>query len=649
MKKTDPLASLSFFVSFTTLLLVGLAIFGFFHSGAIIAVLALGVVLWLGFLIWKKNELEWTKWELLMVALAVVLAIFTMAYQHDLPRGRDDMGLLTAAVQLKESETLSFHDPISYPFHPYRAIAPETFTSQFLPGYTVLLATALQFGDIASTGVVNGILIFLTLLTFYLLGRELHSRYAGFGFVLVFATSYLFFWIPRRTLSENLFILLIWLAAYALVRGYRERSGLWLLLGTIPLAVGLLARVESILFLAAYMVAAGLALYAKRKEFHIRAWQWSLLVPLLAAGYFLWTYTQRFGGTYLADSYGHVLTSETALPLIGAGLVGLFLLFVVATLLQRYHIALRRTAKVLVVSMVLGELVLLLWWLPQQVQLPWSALKTHFVLESFVPYFILPFALIAFVAYLRGSFRPAILWLILFLAPSFIFLWDPLIALDQPWFMRRYYPVLIPLILLLGSVGLAELFKRWKRIAFVSIAFLAILQLVLFHPMIRFKEHQGVGESLEEFAESFGEDDLVLMEPGWAWQQWAYALHYVYGLAILPNLDEMPRATLESLLSQHDAVYIITKSNEQRYPGIPDTAMIYERTFTMNFAELQRTTNINRYLQDNEELDIDFIRWSRLQNPPLTFSTQTEEWMVYRVEDKTILTPASLVKEQQSM
>jgi hypothetical protein len=48
------------------------------------------------------------------------------------------------------------------------------------------------------------------------------------------------------------------------------------------------------------------------------------------------------------------------------------------------------------------------------------------------------------------------------LTMSALYLWNPQIAPDQPWAMRRYVPVVLPLLLVAAMAGLAAL-ARWER------------------------------------------------------------------------------------------------------------------------------------------------------------------------------------------
>ncbi|MFA6512066.1 MAG: hypothetical protein WCV86_03025 [Patescibacteria group bacterium] len=640
MRVFQAIAGLFFLVSLLLLTLIGAAVFGFFSPHVVLGILSAGVIgwaLWVRFFATQHKHIYHVRWDIVALIFAAALALFTALYQHDLPRGRDDMGILTAAVQLTESGSLSFIDPLSAPFHPYREIAPDEYTSQFLPGYTAVLAAGMHFGGIDAGAAVNGILIFLTLLVLYMVGVEAHSRIVGASFMVFFASSYLFFWIPRRTLSENLFIFLIWTAAYALLRAYRERSGTWLLLGTLPLAVGLLTRIEGVLYLGAYAVAALLLAYVRRKDFSFYAPALLWLLPLAASGVLLWRYTAFYGADYLQDSYGHLVTSSTWLPLLGVGIVALFLFFVGATLLQRYHIAARKTAKLFIFVLIAFELFLLFWWLPGQNEISWSILKSHYVLQSFVPYFLLPFAVLALIGYVRGSFHSRLFWVVFFLSPALFFVWDPLIALDQPWYMRRYYPVFIPFLYLAGSIGLVDLLKRSHFIQWGVIGVLVLVQVMIFYPLVTYQDHEGVRAPLEEFAASFPDRALVLMEPGWGWQQWAYALHYVYDIDVLPNLDNLTPEKLDALFASHDDMYVVSTQPETYFLGIPDAALTYERTVTFSYPELESTTNLNTYLNEHEQLDVNFIAWSLQQNPPLTISTVEQEWGVYHLTDTSAL------------
>ena len=88
-----------------------------------------------------------------------------------------------------------------------------------------------------------------------------------------------------------------------------------------------------------------------------------------------------------------------------------------------------------------------------------------------------------------------------------------------------------------------------------------------------FVENDGVTADLESFSANFDEHDLILLQPDWQWQQWSYALHFIYGLDILPNTRGFDRDEFNNLLTDYENIYIISDNEPYSYPYFPDASL----------------------------------------------------------------------------
>ncbi|MBU1177654.1 hypothetical protein KJ903_00375, partial [Patescibacteria group bacterium] len=117
------------FVLFFNLVL-GLAIFGYWRRGLIIALLSLFFMVVIFYLLSKfvirQEKLTISRWAAAILVVITLVAIGAGLFHHDLPPGRDDMGYLAAAIKLTESGSLSFTDPITHPYHPFRQLDVNT-------------------------------------------------------------------------------------------------------------------------------------------------------------------------------------------------------------------------------------------------------------------------------------------------------------------------------------------------------------------------------------------------------------------------------------------------------------------------------------------------------------------------------------------
>ncbi|OGY79226.1 MAG: hypothetical protein A3B74_00010 [Candidatus Kerfeldbacteria bacterium RIFCSPHIGHO2_02_FULL_42_14] len=655
---------LTFFASFS--LLLTLAIYGKFNLQLVFIVLVfflglfvisvvVSAIRYRGFRdIFSREQ----RWEWLVVLLVLGLTVLTGFFSHDLARGRDESGYMAAAIKIAETGSLAFKDESTYPFHPFRLLSgtdDALFTSQFFPGYNVYLATWYLFGGLSALRIANTLILFLSLVSLYYVGKYAYNFWVGVGTILLFSSSYVFFWFPRRTLSENIFLFLLWAGLAFLLRSVRIKNFLSAVCGFVPISLLLLVRVETLPLIVTYCVAVLFILFRYKvvvisKKYMILIGLWSLW-HLSLLGYYLKTY----GQSYFFESYQHLVSLAKPVVL----LIILFLFaFILWSFFRRHRESFgglssmipaffryRFVLRCILIFIFVFSFTAYAIWIQAHEFLPWRDIKMYFVFRALHLYFLTPFLLGGLGAFLYGYLKKE-LWLVIFVvAPFFIFLFDPFIALDQPWFMRRYYPTLVPLLYLLTSLFVVRYFEPLRlgpKIIFV----LVVLQVSLFYPIVTFAEHRGVQRPLAAFAARFGSRDLFLMQPGWDWQQWAYPLHYVYKQDVLPNLDSIDTDTLNRILAQHEQVYVISKTASplfgEIYPGIDNRDLEFAEEFSFRFPAISRTSRITHYVEENDFLDVAFVMRSLRGTPPIKFFEQEERWYIYRLRDGVRLEASAL-------
>lgn len=634
--------------SITLLLLAGYAVFGVFtRQLVLLTVLAWGAayLLTIIFLVRKlKGEkilcLDW--WA---IGLIAGFSLLTFLFYHDLPIGRDDMGYLTAAVNLTQSHSLSFHDIITRPYHPYIPLGEDVFTSQFLFAYYTYLAAWYFFFGIPGFALANGFLLFLLFLGVYTVARRVHSPQAGIFSLLILGTSYTYLWFPRRTLSENLLGVLLWTGVASAVSGVATKSFSRVVMGLLPVSLILLLRGEGIAYVAMYaVVLIGIAVLFRRRGNALSVLRSVplLVFPLLTLILFR-EYTERYGkyvvnyATESAISLADFLFSPTAIVWIG---VSAILLIGVSRALRLFAKTRWKkdwpTFRIAVPLLVLGLTIFILLYrehLITKETIDWREYRMLFVVENFWYYRILPFAAVGILGLMAYRRFPLIAIPILLLLPGFIFVIDPHIAVDQPWFLRRYHGVILPLFMLLAGVSVA-LVARSNRQKVLAGAAILLVNFSVSWTLFFHIDHRGVQPQLESLVREFQPNDLLIMSPGWRWQQWGYAFHYLYGVRALPNWDGFTKSELVQLVHDADNVYILSATKRAIHPLYDDADLVFVRDWPLRYETLQPTTHITNYVDtEKRNLSFDKIRRNQKGTPPRTIIEKREVYSLFRVKE----------------
>jgi hypothetical protein len=103
------------------------------------------------------------------------------------------------------------------------------------------------------------------------------------------------------------------------------------------------------------------------------------------------------------------------------------------------------------------------------------------------------------------------------LSMSSLYLWNSEIAPDQPWAMRRYVPVVLPLVVLAAAFGLRELWRVRRRrlvlrpLVAAAVVFGLVFTAVTTHPMRHVREEYPQLTQLHALCAGIGSDGAVLM------------------------------------------------------------------------------------------------------------------------------------------
>ena len=642
-------------------LTLGFAIFGYFKLNLIIFSLIFvfsTLILYFAFKTFIKEKIKISKFEILIIVIITFITLFNVLFYHDMPRGRDDMGYIAASAKIVETGSLSFDDPLTYPYHPFRNLEGDTFTSRFLPGYSTYLAIFFILFGAQSIFWANALLIFPSLLIIYFIGKELSNRKVGLISVLLMATFYTSFWFPRRTVSENLLMFLLLFGSWLTIYAFKKKKSGYLFLALPIFSFSILVRGEAIGYLVTFLLVLCFGLIKFKKEIKSNL---QFIIP----GSILF-----FTNLYLFKSYGDLYgtgyidyiieNASNALWFIwGLNYLTLFFILLAVIILfiiyylyknQFFIIKESKVNKFRNVIVLLFFLLFViyeifaLYKLGGSEYVKWNFFDNQYVFFSFIKYYLIIYVGIFLYGVYKKYYSKTLYIIIFILSPALIFFKSPHIAPDHPWFMRRFYPVVIPLIIILSSIVLEKIFKDKKKI-YTVVLILTIVNLSISVPIIAFKENQGVGNQLEDLSNDFSQTDLILMEPGWQWQQWGYALHYIYDMNVLPNVDEFKKNDFPELLKKYNKIYIISTKRYNIYPGYEDDNLEYLYEWKLKYSYLKRDAWLTYYIDHNrEELEMTKLKEGLENIPPQEISATEETYYIFEVDDKTTLDVEQLFK-----
>ena len=624
-----------------------LAIFGLFQYWLVFAVLIVAVLYVVVFfvrnLLAKGVSFKKQKIELLVVLVIVIFSLLSGYYHHEWPTGRDDLSYIVAAEELTKSGSLSFSDHLSKPLHGLRNIGGDTYTSQFLPAYNTYLASFRLI--LGQTGLfwANSLLLALSLLALYYLAKNLANRTAGLLAVTLAITSFVFNWFPRRTNTENLSLFLIWLAIWFLVYGWQKKDKNYILLGLIPLSFSILSRIESFAYLFFYLVAILILFKFIRYEWVVpikKVIKWLIwIVTLSTLGLFV-VYNYLYSSKYVWDQICGFFKLDDG-GIYNIVILAAFLVAIVITIIKllKKNYKIKLLEKKLKILWLAGSIVFVGWIVflkYQQMQDSISRLSFKSSYSFFVFEFglLMLFFLLAWLVLKRKNVIDYLIWLICL--PTFVYLLEPYIAYDLPWFLRRYYPIFIPLIIIMTSVFLVKV-RINNKLKVVIILLIILGNICLAVPFLTFVDHQGLSEEVNKLSRRFDSKEDLIVSQYFPHNKIISILHYIYDLNGIHSILDYSEEEIRELVSQYKNIYFIFGENFSEYPYLSDNCQVIE-TISLNFTRLERTNRyITAYLFNNENLSAQILR-NQIYNGkffPPDAEKISEEYYLCLIKDKT--------------
>ena len=406
---------------------------------------------------------------LLVLVLIVVITIYFHSYTIN--AGRDNGGYLNTAIQISNTGHYFFSDNILETIPGFKVLENGLFTYGFLPGYPVYLSffsTNIHYIYIA-----NGILYFFILFYMYSITEKLTSKKNAIIFIVLFSTFYTSLWIIRNTFSEILMSFLIWFSIYLLLTEDSQKKR-WSIL---PIALCTLVRVDAAIYFLSFSF---VYIFINKGDI----WRYrtlSIKIVLVLSIIFLSMFVLLNHGGY---SIGHVneaiynvidLTSPSKID--------------EPNIYDTY---------------------------PYKTYLN-IVLKSYFLI-AYIPLLCILF--LHLIMHHKSMPKESYMLLIIFL-PAILFIFRPMITPDHPWFMRRFWTIHIPL-LIMASIYILQKLPRSIRIYYIIILFIS--NIIMISPIIAFSDDYNSAQNMDDFIALF-DDNSALIFPSVSQNNFA---NYIY-------------------------------------------------------------------------------------------------------------------------
>jgi len=564
-----------FWVIFGWLALLA-SIFGVFYSTVFSVYIFLGVAAFLFFLARNREKINFSRSSLFVVAVSLLLVfIFSRYTTPSVFSGRDQGAFSEAAIRLTQNHHLKFSTEASREFFKIygsgRALNFPGFDytkdgqliTQFPLGYTSWLAAFYGIFGLNGLVIANAVSFFIFLLSFFAVSRNFTRPRTAFFLLAFVASSFIFSWFFKFTVSENLALMLLWFGIYGFLRFMKTENHFNFF--CFFSAMGLLAfsRIEA---LAILMIAFAI-IYMKNKK------QKKLIIAKIG---------------------------QTNIKLI----VGVAILYVI-------NFAVNINAYVALAKGLLKPLLNL----QSGISGSGSLFMPYYVAKIFIAYAMLGFVVIGIfgIIYLFRRRNYSTLIPFFLVLPAYFYLLQPAISLDHPWMLRRFMFAVIPASILYTGIFLENFFK--KRVFFYAIsAILLLTNLIVFLPYINFSPNKDLLAQIEKMSENFGEKDLVLIDQsatGDGWSMMTGPLSFLYGKQAVyffnpEDVAKLDRKKFENiyLIILDDKTELYKKSGLWEKISVKNSYTMKNDVLGAQIGEKRQTMLAEVYLPEKKESEI---------------------------------------------
>lgn len=511
------------------------------------------------------SEIKEKRLLYLALGILLILVIFNFYFFHvsSIEGGHDPGVYMSNAINLADKGTFIFDNPLRAGYPGYFLTNGDRIFSPASPGYSTILALGYSYFGFKGFPLINSILLFLSIALILCLLRKIVSSKGAFIFLFLFFFNFTTLWFSRQTYMESLYLFLLWLTIYLMLSNYSEKRSTYLIF--LPILTLLLVRMEGIFYLVALVLALFLIkkLYYKRKE-HI------LNFDLKGTNFYFFLFV-----ILAILNYCIYLNFYNPDWLFGSSNVIKNIFFWIAVFFQNKEIIIPATDI--------------------HTSIPLFSIVHIYMIELFSGIGLLLILLLFLLRINKLKDKKLMAPLCVFLIPMFVALIWPSVQLKFPWFLRRFWPTLVPFIIFCFSLTFTKAKESniQKKInAFIFFA-LIILFVSVSHNILFFSEGNNLFPQLKNISDKFSDKDLVIFYDKYGIENFAPTLNTFFNKSTIywrePVTDEQLEIYFESeenypnhfIVSPYSP-YIISKY-------LPNKKLTLLETFNFSYPKIKES------------------------------------------------------------
>jgi len=485
----------------------------------------------------------------------------------------------------------------------------------FLPGYHSYLAIFMYYFGLKNMLMLANALLYLFSITcIYLVGKNLYGRKIAIISTLFFITNYVSLWFSRRTNNENLGLFLFWFIVLLLIYIIKNKDFKYFIFLIPTLITFFFVRGESLLLIIPALFVIFIIIFKNRfkinrnsfniKKFSLLFFVTNLLIIVISL-----------------YSFGFYYKNNNAFFEESAKTIKMYMLSTLGRISST-------TVKDLKLANNAHN------YSPPVYQ-DFTTHATRYVFDVLKAYFLIQFLFLGLI-----SIRKINLNLIIIVAmssPFFAFLIYPAITPDNPWMMRKYWMVFIPLTyILFGYFVNSNRFNKKVKILIISLLF--IIQSSLSLPVITFAENRGLIDSLDKLVKKIPDADLII-DPKTSLAGLYYPIWIYYNIPSQTeylNKNFENKQNFENMLSKFNDVYFLTTRWNYNNEMIAYNNFSYDKSKFREVDEITipitRLSPVGSELVVNREYSYDFVLNIIKNLPPKEITKERVELIILKLK-----------------
>jgi len=541
--------------------------YGLFISFILPVLIVLSMAYALTLIVFNKNNIKndylMNRFSYWIIACIFIFCIFNSAlfFESKIEGGHDQGVYLEAAASLAETGSLLIKDQIVLSYPGFILNQNNEIINRFSPGYTIYLSLFYNFFGLFGFLIGNTVILFLSCSAMYLLGDLLRGKKTGLLFVLFFIFNYYTLYFSRATYAENLQLLLVWFAIYLFIEGYKKEKFDYMVCSIFPFTLLTLVRPEGFIYLFVYFIMVCYFRFIKK---------WKSDKPLTTG------IITIIGFIILIDFilYNYIFNSSIILDQI-----------------LGYSLGVASNPTDTIATNAPYNEQIFIW--------------TYF-LQVFIPILLPIMVFFGLVNYRYEDFdmKKCIIMITILISPQFIFLLKPSIAFYLPWFMRRFWAVFLPYIILLFCLSMTNtiniLHKHSKYMSLIIVLVVFITTFSQSAPILIFSDGKGIVNFQNDICLNFEKNDLVIFWDRYKYENMGPPLYFLYGTNVV--FDRSPAFDPEiyaQFMKSYSNVYIITSIAPNQLLGHPyfQGHTIFKKSiFSKNLIFLENSCDVRNYI-----------------------------------------------------